>query len=48
MRVIMSISDRVVVLNFGRKIAAGKPEQVAKDPQVVQAYLGGEGSEVRG
>ncbi|OQX25788.1 MAG: ABC transporter ATP-binding protein [Desulfobacteraceae bacterium IS3] len=42
MRVIMSISDRVVVLNFGRKIAAGKPEQVAKDPQVVQAYLGGQ------
>lgn len=42
MRVIMNISDRVVVINFGRKIAAGEPAVVAKDPVVVQAYFGEE------
>ncbi|MCI0789553.1 MAG: ABC transporter ATP-binding protein, partial [Chloroflexi bacterium] len=40
MNLVMEVSDRVCVLDFGRKIAEGPPEQVRKDPAVVQTYLG--------
>ncbi len=42
MRAIMSLCDRIVVLNFGRKIAEGTPQEVSRDPEVVRAYLGRE------
>lgn len=46
MGLVMDIADRILVVNFGEKIAEGTPEEVAANPQVIQAYLGEEEGQV--
>ncbi|MCW5198651.1 ABC transporter ATP-binding protein, partial [Desulfobulbus sp. F3] len=40
MKLVMSLSDHIFVMDYGRKIAEGKPEEVRRNPEVIRAYLG--------